>query len=142
MQQYVVDASVVAKWFLPEAHKDKAEKLLRDFVDEKLELTAPDLIIAEVGNLLWKRCTKLHDISAVQAAESYGNFLALGLQLRPSPAIAPAALKLAIEKSHAIYDMLYIALAEQNGCKFVTADETLVRKLGGALGCLCWLGDL
>jgi predicted nucleic acid-binding protein len=29
--QQVVDASVVAKWFLPEAHKDKAETLLRDF---------------------------------------------------------------------------------------------------------------
>lgn len=50
--QHIVDASVVAKWFLPEAHKDKAEKLLRDFLDEKVGLTAPDLLVSEVGNLL------------------------------------------------------------------------------------------
>ena len=51
--QCVVDASVAAKWFLPELHKDKAEELLRDFLDEKLDLIAPDLIISEVGNILW-----------------------------------------------------------------------------------------
>jgi len=60
--QQIVDASVVAKWFLPEPHKDKAETLLRDFLDEKIELTAPELLVVEVGNLLWKRSVKLRDI--------------------------------------------------------------------------------
>jgi predicted nucleic acid-binding protein len=108
--QLIVDASVVAKWFLPEAHKDKAETLLRDFLDEKIELTAPDLLVAEVGNLLWKRSVKLKDISSVQASLIYNNFLALGLPLRSTPAIASAALKLATEKNHPVYDMLYFAL--------------------------------
>jgi predicted nucleic acid-binding protein len=53
----VVDASVVAKWFIPEPYKDNAERLLRDFLNDRIELTAPDLLIAEVGNLLWKRST-------------------------------------------------------------------------------------
>src|SRR6266852_1328743 len=106
--QHVVDASVVAKWFLPEAHKDKAEKLLRDFLDEKVGLTAPDLLVSEVGNLLWKRSVKLRDISPVQAGQMYGNFLALGLPLRPSATIAGAALKLATDNNHPIYDMLYM----------------------------------
>lgn len=106
--QHIVDASVVAKSFLPEAHKDKAEKLLRDFLGARVELTAPDLLAAEVANLLWKRSVKLRDISPVQAGQMYGNFLALGLPLRPSSTIAAAALKLAIEKNHPIYDMLYI----------------------------------
>jgi predicted nucleic acid-binding protein len=37
--------------------------------------------------------------------------------------------------------MLYIALAEENASKFVTADETLLNKLAGKFQCLCWLGD-
>src|SRR5712692_1971288 len=106
--QHVVDASVVAKWFLPEAHKDKAEKLLRDFLDEKVELTAPDLLVAEVGNILWKRSTLLRDISPLQAAQSYGEFLALGLRLLPSSTMAPAALRLAAEQSHPIIELMVL----------------------------------
>ena len=37
--------------------------------------------------------------------------------------------------------MLYVALAEQNGCDFVTADEKLVKKLGAEFPSLRWLGD-
>jgi predicted nucleic acid-binding protein len=139
--QCVVDASVAAKWFLPEPYKDEAEELLRDFLDEKVELIAPDLIVSEVGNILWKRSTLRGEISATQASRSYANFLALGLILRPSSTIAAAALKLATERSHPVYDMLYVALAEQNGCDFVTADEKLVKKLGAKFPLLRWLGD-
>jgi predicted nucleic acid-binding protein len=140
--QQVVDASVVAKWFLPEAHKDKAEKLLRDFLDEKIELTGPELLAVEVGNLVWKRSMKLKQISAAQADQIYGDFLALRLPLRHSPSIVAAALKLATQNDHPIYDMLYIALAEQSTCQFVTADEKLVKKFASTFGCLRWIGDL
>jgi predicted nucleic acid-binding protein len=140
--QHVVDASVVAKWFLPETHKEKAERLLRDFLDDKVQLTAPDLVVAEVGNLLWKRSIKLKDISQSQADQMYGAFLAIGLPLCPSVSIAASAFKLSIEREHPIYDMLYIALAEENGCKFVTADEKLFNKFGNTFNCLCWIGDI
>jgi predicted nucleic acid-binding protein len=61
--QRVVDACVVAKWFLPEAHKEQAENLLHDFVDEKVTLMAPDILVIEIGSLLWKRSTRIKDIS-------------------------------------------------------------------------------
>jgi predicted nucleic acid-binding protein len=138
----VVDASVAAKWFLPEPNKDKAEELLRDFIDEKIDLIAPDLIVAEVSNLLWKRSTLRGDISVAQAAQSCANFLAIGLILQPSITLAASALKLASQERHSIYDMFYLALAEQNGCEFVTADEKLVNKLGGKFRLVRWLGDL
>jgi predicted nucleic acid-binding protein len=38
--QRIVDASLVAKWFLPEEHKDKAAQILRDFIDDKVQLAA------------------------------------------------------------------------------------------------------
>jgi predicted nucleic acid-binding protein len=140
--QRIVDASLVAKWFLPEEHKDKAEQILRDFIDEKVQLAAPDLIIAELGSILWKRSTKLKDISTAQAEQIYNDFLALRLPLRHSAGVAKAALKIAISADHKIYDMLYIALAEESACEFVTADKTLVNKLGNTFACLRWIGDL
>jgi predicted nucleic acid-binding protein len=140
--QRVVDASVVAKWFLPEADKDKAEQILREFIEEKVQIAAPDLLVAELGNLLWRRSTKLGDISTSQAEQMYSDFLALRVPLRHSAAIAAAALKLATTGNHPIYDMLYIALAEESSCEFVTADRTLVNKFGKTFACLRWLGDL
>jgi len=95
-----------------------------------------------LGNLLWKRCALRGDISATQASQSYANFLAIGLTLQPSSTFAAAALKLATEERHAVYDMLYVALAEQKGCELVTADEKLVNKLRGKFSFLRWLGDL
>jgi predicted nucleic acid-binding protein len=140
--QRVVDASLVAKWFLPEEHKEKAEQILREFIDEKVQLAAPDLLIAELISILWKRATKLKDISATEAEQIYADFLALRLPLRHSAEIAKTALKIAISSDHKTYDMLYIALAEEASCEFVTADRTLVNKLGGTFACLRWIGDL
>ncbi|HVG07663.1 MAG TPA: type II toxin-antitoxin system VapC family toxin, partial [Thermoanaerobaculia bacterium] len=51
MTRIVVDASVAIKWFLPEQHSLQALRLL----EGGRELVAPDLIWAEIGNVLWKR---------------------------------------------------------------------------------------
>jgi predicted nucleic acid-binding protein len=120
----------------------QADKLLRDFLADKVDLIAPDLIVAEVGNVLWHRSILRGDISAIQASESFANFLAIPLGLQPSSTIAVAAFTLAAETRHRIYDMLYVALAQRNGCEFVTADEKLVNKLGGAFPFIRWVGDL
>ena len=49
---YVIDASVAVKWFVPEVHSEHALRLLR----KKFALLAPELIQAEFGNILWKKC--------------------------------------------------------------------------------------
>jgi predicted nucleic acid-binding protein len=115
--QRVIDASVVAKWFLPEAHKEKAEQILRDFLDDKTDLIVPDLIISEVGNVVWKRSAQRKEISTTEAEQIYANFLALNLPLNHSPGMATAALKLSLEQNHPIYDMLHRALAELTTCE-------------------------
>jgi len=140
--QHVVDASVVAKWFLPEPHKQQAAQLLTNFLDETVDLTAPDLLVAEVGNLLWKRSILLGDISEAEAAESYNIFLAYDIPLCSSLDIATAALNLAMREHRKIYDMMYIALAQQNGCEFITADEKLLNALSNKFSCLRWIGDV
>jgi hypothetical protein len=35
--QYAVDASVAAKWFIPESHKENAERLLSGFLEDGIK---------------------------------------------------------------------------------------------------------
>ncbi|MEK6604283.1 MAG: type II toxin-antitoxin system VapC family toxin, partial [Nitrospirota bacterium] len=51
MTRLVVDASVAVKWLVPEIHADAARRIL----SPNNELLAPDLIWAEVGNVIWKK---------------------------------------------------------------------------------------
>ena len=48
----VVDSSVAIKWFLPEPNADAALRLLDGYRRGDLSFLAPDLIHAEVGNIL------------------------------------------------------------------------------------------
>jgi len=139
--EYVVDASVVVKWFIPEHHSDKAEKLLADFRNKQLELSAPDHLVVEVANALWHRSTLRHEITVAEAAGSYADLMTLGLKLYSAPPLVGAALALAAQVSHSVYDILYIQLASQRGCEFITADKRLVNKLAQRFPFVRWLGD-
>ena len=47
----MVDASTTVKWYVPENHSDEAELLL----NPQHEIFAPELIIPELGNIIWKK---------------------------------------------------------------------------------------
>jgi predicted nucleic acid-binding protein len=128
--QYVLDANVVVKWFIPEIDSDKADRLLADFRSHRLDIICPDVLVSEVGNTLWKRSVKIKDISIADAASSYTDFLDLDVPLHSSTAIAEDALSIATSEQHPLYDTLYISLALKKGCEFITADDKLVNKLG------------
>ena len=68
--QYVVDANVVVKWLLPEPDSDKADSLIDGYRQHGMQLIAPDIVVAEVGNALWQRCDRLKDISSGEAASA------------------------------------------------------------------------
>jgi len=51
VSRFVVDASVVIKWYVPEIHSGDADRLLSG----DAELLVPDLLWSEIGNILWKR---------------------------------------------------------------------------------------
>lgn len=55
MTTYVLDASVAAKWVLPnEPLTVNADALLRGYTEGRVSLVVPDLFFAEFGNVLWK----------------------------------------------------------------------------------------
>jgi len=113
----VVDSSVAVKWYIPESGSDRAALLLRAGV----RLVAPDLLIPEVGNVIWKRRREIPvaEIEAIAVALSS----ACPVSLYPSSALLQGALSVALAYGRSVYDSLYLALAVSEACPLVTADE-------------------
>lgn len=129
--RYVVDASAVLKSLLGESDSAPADALIESHRDGFCSLLAPDLLVAEVGSALWKRSVIRQQITAREARELFSDFLALGILVHPSSALASVAMNIALRERHPIYDCFYVALAHQAGCAFVTADERLRAKFKG-----------
>lgn len=120
MKKFVVDASVAAKWFIPEIHSAAASR----FLDPEILLCAPDLIVPEFGNVLWKKVRR-EEITAAEAGEILSAFAVLPIEIHSSAALLPAAFEIAVSLDCTVYDSLYVALAVADECALVTADARL-----------------
>ena len=114
----VIDASVAVKWLAPEPDSPLAEVLLDD------ELIVPDLLFAEVGNILWKK--QLRGEMTDEATRVGARFLLqVPLEVHDSAALLTDALALALRLQHPAYDCFYLALAQRVDAPLVTADRRL-----------------
>lgn len=123
----VVDASVAAKWVLPEAHDQTALKL-RDYPDL---LIAPDIARLEVTSAVTRRHRTGHfsEEDARLALEQWQNLLAKGaMHLVATDDLLAEAVDLALAIRHPLPDCLYLALAKRFDCPLVTADRTLIER--------------
>lgn len=123
MSRFVIDASVAIKWVIYET--DSADAVL---VQEKLPLAAPDLIIAECANILWKKARRgeLEHGEAVTAARILQQS---DVEILPTRHLMEPTIRLTFDLDHAAYDCVYLALAISNNRPLVTADDRLRRKL-------------
>ena len=76
MNACVLDASVVAAALFHEEHAQRAGKLL----SSDCVLLAPDLIYAELANVIWKRCVR-SEIEEAEAVELLADFRRLVLRV-------------------------------------------------------------
>ena len=112
----VVDASVAAKWLVPEPDSMSAEALL------DAGLFVPDSLYAEVGNILWKKQLR-GEMAAATAQVGARWLLQLPMHVHDSASLLVDALALSIQLKHPVYDCLYLALARRTGLPLVTADR-------------------
>jgi len=124
LKQYVVDASVSVKWFLPEIHSREALRLL----NKEFELLAPDLIFAEFGNVLWKKL-RADEIDSDSAAKILAAFKRIPLIIISSEIILDVTWTIAELYQRSFYDSLYLAVAETQECRLVTADKKFYNAL-------------
>jgi len=121
----VIDASIAIKWVIEEEGTSQALTLRRT-----ARLLAPELLVAECANILWKKARR-NELSREEALLAARLLQTAAIELVPTRSLLAAATRIAIELDHPAYDCLYLALAIENDCPFVTADERFLRKLGG-----------
>ncbi len=125
-QVFVLDASVVVKWYVKEEMRDIALKLRNHFVSELIDLEAPSLILYELGNAL-----RHHPGStATDCAEAVRQLQNIGLIFHePNDNLIDEAAALTYKENITFYDAVYLALAKILGTKLVTADASLIDQL-------------
>ena len=116
----IVDASVAVKWVVEET----GSGLARELVASGHPLLAPDFVLLEVGNALRKKLAG-GIIGLIQASSGVPAVARVFAELVATRSLSDAAIRLALELNHPVYDCVYLALASREGIPLVTADERL-----------------
>jgi predicted nucleic acid-binding protein len=124
MSSVVVDASVLIKLYINEVGSPEAEQAVKG-ADL---LLAPDLLLAETANILWKYVRR-SELSASDANQLLGDILQMPIRFTASSDLVEPALRIAVDTNRTVYDSLYVALAIQSAGVLLTADERLVNAL-------------
>lgn len=138
----VVDASVATKWHLTdEEHSDVATLIIEDFARGRLDLIAPEHIRFEVPSAITTATLgRKPRITVEQGEEAIAEFLALGIRTVRDSELILAAYSLVHHYGCALYDALYLALAQRLGAEFITADSKLYRVIADIPNAV-WIGD-
>ena len=126
--RYVTDSSAGFKWVVPEIHSDKADRLRNDYRNAVHELLALDIFPAEVAHAL-TRAERQGRIVQSQAILLWADVMSTAPRFVPTASLLPRAIRISSQARIGVYDCLYVALAEQEQCEFVTADDKLVKNL-------------
>jgi predicted nucleic acid-binding protein len=138
MTSLVVDSSVTIRWFIKEMdYQSQALDVFSRILANEFQLFAPDLIYAEIGNIVWK-LRRFQNLKPENAQKAIESFSAVNMTVISNGALLKDAYTIAIQYNRSVYDCLYIALAQREKCSFVTADEKLVNAVGSQLPVI-WL---
>lgn len=123
--KYVVDASVILKWFLKETVcKEEAILLKRHYDEQYIEILIPHYAFAEIFNVLGG------NLAANEALACCSRLFNYYFTERPIT-LEMAALAFEIMKQSekvSFYDAGYHALAMSEDCVFITADGKYYKK--------------
>jgi len=126
---YIVDTSVVLKWFVQTGESDwqHARELRAAYIQKRCTLKCPEYLVLELTNSL-KMGRRFTAAEIKVIAES---FRALKLVLDPLRwSTVEKAVDLASSLEAAVYDSYFLASAIESGSILVTADDLFVRKVG------------
>ena len=129
---------MAVKWFLPEPLTVEA----LTWLSPDVELLAPDLLHAEVANVVWQRVQR-REIRDVEARAVLTSLTATPIMLTSTGSLVAAALEISLAARIAVYDAIYLALAGAYACPLVTADRKLADRARehDAKISIRWLGE-
>ena len=125
----IIDASILAKWFLPgEESAEIALRIKDDFAQGTVSIMLPSLIYYEINNLLKSAAVSMR-IDPKKALKIYGDFLDLDFEIYTTKELLKSTFDCAIKYDISSYDASYVALAEYLQKPFFTADKNLLNKV-------------
>ena len=116
----IVDASVAVKWLFTEEASVESRQLLA----HRIVLYAPDFILTEAANVIWKKAQRREIADPKPYLEELARLPDV-VVLCPSANLVAHAAAIALKIGHPVYDCLYLACAEVEGSPLVTADTRL-----------------
>lgn len=130
MKVYVLDTSVVIKWFseYDEDDLDKALGLRHEILEGKCSVTVPDLLFYELANALRYN----NQFRAKDVKDAINSVIDMGLDLRGiDAAVTGHAIEIAFKFNVTFYDAYFLALSQMENMPFVTADYKFVDRVKG-----------
>jgi len=124
MNDLVVDSSVVAKWLLPETDSSQAVRVRTDISAVGGRMIVLDLVLPEVGNVIWKSYRQ-NRVTLAEAQLALAGLQSMPLAAEPAARLLARAFTIAVKYDRAVYDALFVALVQDLGIRGVTADEPL-----------------
>lgn len=124
MSVFVLDASLVIKWFVPEVDSDAACQWL----DASHDYVAPDLLFPETGNTVWKKVRR-GELSLDDGQQLVADLSVIAVDAIPMRDLLPDAYALALRAGITVYDAAYLALAVRLETQVITGDDRFARRL-------------
>ncbi|MCX8170751.1 MAG: type II toxin-antitoxin system VapC family toxin [Candidatus Bathyarchaeota archaeon] len=122
----VADVSVIVKWVIPEDYTEHALRLRDDFLNGRVEIHAPSIILLEAASALRKYHLKRF-IDRDVAEKALELIARSEVRLHEiDPNIASKSLKISLDYNITVYDAAYIALASSLNATMYTADDRLL----------------
>jgi predicted nucleic acid-binding protein len=123
---FVVDASLVIKWFVPEIHSEAA----RQWLDAPHDYVAPDLLFPEVGNVVWKKVRR-KELEEAEAKQLVMDLAQVAVETVGTRSLLQDALAVAMTTGITVYDAMYLTLAVRLETEVVTGDERFADRVTG-----------
>ena len=123
---FVLDSSVIVKWFCDEEGTDIALKFRDSHSKGDANIACPDLVLYEIANAL--RFNK--KITEDDVKNSVNSIIDIGIDIIvPTKTILESAVSLAFKYDTTLYDAYFIALAKELGYIFATSDDSFFKKI-------------
>ncbi len=120
MRTFVLDTSVAAAWYLPEAFAAAARRWQTRLLEGRARLVVPSLHYWELANVL-RTYVRRSELAADLAAEIYSLHLEAPLEV-----VEPErgeVLRTALELDATAYDAVFIAVSRALGAPLLTAER-------------------
>jgi predicted nucleic acid-binding protein len=118
----VLDASAAVRLILG----DPAVAELAESIREVALVLAPELMLSEVVNALWK-LQRADQLPQLDPQQLLADARELVDRVEPDRHLHAEALALACHVNHPVYDCLYLALARREAATLISADRSLLQ---------------